>query len=143
MVYGAIIGLALVVALEAHPPSNRSVIATLLGTALAVALAEYYADTLDARARHLEEHGRTILEHAVAAAFGISFPAIFFVLSAAGVMEQDTAFDVAAWTGVGLIAFYGYCAGRLSGASQPGSLLQGLGAGTIGLLLIVLKSLFH
>ena len=101
VVYGSIIGLALVVALEAHPPPTRSIIATLLGTAVAVALAEYYSDMLDAKARRREEHGRTILEHALAAAFGISFPAIFFLLSAAGVMEQDTAFDIAEWTRLG------------------------------------------
>jgi hypothetical protein len=34
VIYGAIIGLALVVALEAHPPAAGVVIATLLGTAL-------------------------------------------------------------------------------------------------------------
>ena len=143
VVYGAIIGLALVVALEAHPPPNRSVIATLLGTAVAVALAEYYSDTLDAKARRREHHGRTIFEHALAAALGISFPAIFFVLSAAGVMKQQTAFDLAEWSGVGLIAFYGYCAGRLSGAGQLSSILQALGVGVIGAALIALKALVH
>lgn len=141
--YGAIIGLALVVALEAHPPPTRSVIATLLGTAVAVALAEYYSDRLDAKARRREEHGKVILEHALAAAFGISFPAIFFVLSAAGLMEQETAFVVAQWTGLGLIAFYGYCAGRLSGAGQLSSILQALGVAVIGAALIALKALVH
>ena len=39
VIYGAIIGLALVVALEAHPPDAGVVAVTLVGTALAVALA--------------------------------------------------------------------------------------------------------
>ena len=141
--YGAIIGHALVVALEAHPPPNRAVIATLLGTAIAVALAELYSDWLDARARRREEHGRTIVEHALAAAFGISFPAVFFLLSAAGAMEQDTAFDVAKWSGLGLIGFYGYWAGRLAGAARFSALLQALGVGLIGAALIALKALVH
>ena len=143
VVYGSIIGLALVVALEAHPPATRSVIVSLLGTAVAVALAELYSDWLDARARRQEGHGRIMVEHAVAAALGIAFPAVFFVLSAAGVMKQQTAFDIAEWTGLGLIAFYGYCASRLAGSSQPTSLLHGLGAGAVGAALIVLKALIH
>ena len=143
VVYGAIIGLALVVALQAHPPTTGAVIASLLGTAIAVALAELYSDWLDAKARRREKHGRTIVEHALAAAFGISFPVVFFLLSAAGVMEQDTAFDLAKWTGVGLIVFYGYCAGRLSGAGQLSAVLQALAVGLIGVALIALKSLVH
>ena len=143
VVYGAIIGLALVVALEAHPPPNRGVIATLVGTAVAVALAELYSDWLDAKARRREEHGRTIVEHALAAAIGISFPAVFFILSAAGAMKQETAFELAKWTGLGLIAFYGYCAGRVSGAGWLASALHALGVGLIGAALIVLKSLVH
>ena len=143
MVYGAIIGLALVVALEAHPPPNRGVIATLLGTAVAVALAELYSDWLDAKARRREQHGRTIVEHALAAAVGISFPAVFFILSAAGALKQETAFELAKWTGLALIAFYGYCAGRVSGSGWLASALHALAVGLIGAALIVLKSLVH
>jgi hypothetical protein len=142
-VYGAIIGLALIVALEAHPPATGAVIATLLGTAVAVALAELYSDWLDAKARRREHHGRTIVEHALAAALGISFPVVFFLLAAAGVMKQETAFDVAEWTGVGLIVFYGYCAGRLAGAGRVSALIQALGVGLIGVALIALKALVH
>jgi hypothetical protein len=36
VIYGSIIGLALVVALEAHPPPPGAVIATLVGSAIAV-----------------------------------------------------------------------------------------------------------
>jgi hypothetical protein len=143
VVYGSIIGLALVVALEAHPPPTRTVIATLLGTAVAVALAEFYSDWLGAKAGRREENPRTMAEHALSAAFGISFPVVFFALSALGVMEQDTAFDLAEYTGIGLIAFYGYCAGRLSGASQQSALLQAAGVALIATALIVLKALVH
>ena len=103
---------------------------------MAVALAELYSDWLDARARGREGHGRRMVEHALFAALGISFPAVFFLLSAAGVMEQDTAFDIAKWTGIGLIAFYGYCASRLAGCSQLTSIVHGLAAGAVGAALI-------
>jgi hypothetical protein len=143
VVYGSIIGLALVVALEAHPPATRVVVASLLGTAVAVALAELYSDWLDAQARAHAGHGKVMAEHALAAALGIAFPAVFFVLSAAGAMKQATAFTVAKWTGLGLIAFYGYCASRLAGSSQLTSLLHGLAAGAVGAALIALKALVH
>jgi hypothetical protein len=58
-------------------------------------------------------------------------------------MKQQTAFDLAEWTGVGLIAFYGYCAGRLSGSGHLGSLIQALGVAVIGAALIALKALVH
>lgn len=143
VIYGAIIGLALIAALETHPPSPSGMIASLLGTAVAVGLAELYSDMIGARAQGRPEHMGTIAEHALAAGFGISFPVIFFILAAANLIEIDTAFTLAKWTGLGLIAFYGFCAGRLSGASTAGAVLQALAVGLIGAALILLKSLVH
>lgn len=55
VVYGAIVGLALVVGLEAHPPSAGVMAATLLATGVAVGLAELYSELLgyETRTRHL------------------------------------------------------------------------------------------
>jgi hypothetical protein len=36
-------------------------------------------------------------------AFGISFPAVFFLLSVAGAVQVETAFELAKWSGLGLI----------------------------------------
>jgi hypothetical protein len=44
VLYGSIIGLALVLALEAHPPGAGAITVTLLATAVAVALAELYSE---------------------------------------------------------------------------------------------------
>jgi hypothetical protein len=62
VVYGSTIGLELV-ALEAHPPPPAAVIASLLGTAVAVAAVE----------------------------FDISFPAVFFLLAASVVQAAVVA----------------------------------------------------
>ena len=85
--YGAIIGLALVVALQAHPPPPGAVIATLLGTAIAVGLAK--------------------------------------------------------WTGLGLLALYGFAGARLTGSGLPAALVKAGGVALIGGMLILLKSLVH
>jgi hypothetical protein len=147
IIYGAIIGLALVLALELHPPASGAVVATLLGTALAVAVAEVYSDVIGTEVRthrrisraHLSE----LLADAGAVAFGISFPAVFFVLAAAGAIDIELAFTLAKWSGLGLIGFYGFCAARLAGATIRRALLQAVAVGLIGGFVIALKALVH
>jgi hypothetical protein len=147
VIYGAIIGMAIVVSLEHHPPRPGVVAATLLATAAAVGLAEIYSEVVGAetraRRRIEREQVRHILDDVAAVAFGIAFPAVFFVLAATGVLEPDTAFTIAKWSGVGLISFYGFVAGRLSGAGLWVSLLQALAVGVIGGALIAFKALVH
>jgi hypothetical protein len=79
----------------------------------------------------------------VAVAYGIAFPAVFFVLAAAEAIEEETAFTIAKWSGLGLIVFYGFCAARLAGERVSASTLRALAAGLIGALLIALKALLH
>jgi len=147
VIYGAIIGLALVVALEHDPPPAGAVIATLVGTAVAVGLAELYSDVVGTEVRTRGRISRgdlaQLLEDVAAVGFGVSFPVVFFVLAAVGAMELDNAFAIAKWTGLGLIAFYGFCAARLSGSSLHRSLLHAVAVGLIGAALIGLKALIH
>ena len=127
--------------------SSGAVVATLLGTAVAVGLAELYSDILGTETRtrrHVRRADlRDMMYDGVAVAFGIAFPVVFFVLAAADAIEQDTAFTIAAWSGLGLISFYGFCAARLAGESPVFSVLQALGVGLIGAILIVLKAVLH
>ena len=147
VIYGAIIGMALVVVLQAHPPEAGSVAISLASTAVAVAVAEIYSEILGTETRNRRhvsrEQVREIGVDAAAVAFGVAFPAVFFVLAAVGVMETKTAFRLATWSGVGLIGFYGFAAGRLAGEDVAASLLQGLGAVLIGVAIIVVKALVH
>jgi len=147
VIYGTIIGLALVVALEAHPPSPGVVIGTLLGTAVAVGFAELYSEILGIETRKRRHARGAELRHAAsdvaAVAFGIAFSIVFFVLAAAQVIEEETAFTVAKWSGVGLLGFYGFSAARLAGGGLSASALRGLAAGLIGAFLIGLKALLH
>jgi hypothetical protein len=147
VVYGSIIGLALVVVLEAHPPPTGAVIASVLGTAVAVGLAELYSElvgfeTVRGRKARSDEL-RELAWDIAAVTFGISFPAAFFLLAAIGLLEDETAFTVAKWTGLGLIGLYGFAGARLSGAGLVKSLAQAAAVALIGALLIALKSLVH
>jgi hypothetical protein len=147
VVYGAIIGLALVVALQAHPPGAGTVAALIIGTAFAVGLAELYSEVLGTetrnkrRARH--EEIVHLVDDSVAVTFGTAFPAVFFILAAAGAIDDDTAFNLAKWSGLGLISFYGYCAGRLAGAGNVRALVQAFTVGLVAGALIALKAFLH
>jgi hypothetical protein len=147
VVYGTIIGLAIVVGLESHPPPPGAVVATLLGTAVAVGLAELYSEVLGAatrtRRRIERERLRTIVDEVGAVAFGIGFPAVFFALSAAGAMKAPTAFTLAKWSGLGLTSFYGFAASRLAGEGLLSALLYAAAIGAVGGFLIALKALVH
>jgi hypothetical protein len=147
VIYGAIIGLALVVALEHHPPGTSQIITALTGTAVAVALAHAYSEVVGEEAvTHRRFHlarVKRLLGESGAIAFGAAFPVVFFVLVALDAMETATAFTFSKWTGAGLICGYGYLAARLAGASRLGGALQAAGAGAIGLFLIGLKAALH
>jgi hypothetical protein len=147
VIYGAIIGLALVVALEHDPPSSAVMVVTLLATALAVGLAEFYSEIVgtEVRLRRRVERQRIgeVAADVGAVAFGIAFPAIFFAFAVAGALEVDTAFAIAKWSGLGLIGIYGFAAARLAGAGLPAALAQASAVALIGAFLIVLKSLVH
>jgi hypothetical protein len=147
VLHGSIIGLALVVALEAHPPSAGVVAATLVATAIAFGLSELYSDVVGTETRtHARVEGeqlRDILDEAAAVAVGCAFPAIFFVLAALGVMKTGTAFDVAKWSGFGLIVAYGYAAARMTGVRGFAAVRRAGLAGLIAVFLILIKALLH
>jgi hypothetical protein len=147
VIYGAIIGLALVVALQTHPPTAGETAAVLFGTALAVGLAELYSEIVaaEARTRHPvpRDEIRARAVHALAVVFGAGFPAVFFVLAAVGVFDVQLAFTLSKWTGLGLICGYGFLAARMTGAGIMGALLHAAAVGAIGGFLIALKSLLH
>jgi hypothetical protein len=147
VVYGSIIGLALLVVVEAHPPRTGVVIGWFLGTAVAVGLAELYSDVIgvETRERHRVRRDQVagMLDDALAVAFGVAFPDVYFVLVALGVLDLDTAFTVAKWTGLALIGFYAYWAARFSGASVVPALVRAAVLGLVGAGLIALKAFLH
>jgi hypothetical protein len=147
VVYGAIVGLTLIVALESHPPSAGVMAAWLLLTGLTVALADVYSEVIGIETserhrvtRHQLAH---LLEQGWAVALGVAFPAGFFLLAAADVVQLPTAFSIAKWSGLGLIGFYGFWAARFAGAPLPRALLQGAVVAAVGGIVIAFKALIH
>jgi hypothetical protein len=147
VLYGSIIGLALVVSLQAHPPAAGTVAASLVATAIAVGLAELYSEYVGTETRTRRRVDRAqfaqIYSEVGAVVLGVAFPAVFFLLAAIGVLDRDAAFTIAKWSGLGLITAYGYAAARLTGASIARSIYRASLAGLIAAFLILIKSLLH
>jgi hypothetical protein len=147
IVYGSIIGLTLIVAVEDHPPSAGVMIAWLLLAAVAVALAELYSEVVGAetsqRHRVTRRQVAHMLDSAGAVALGVGFPAVFFLLALVHLIHLDTAFAIAKWGGLGLIGFYGYWAARFAGAPVPRALVQAAMVAAVGGALILFKALLH
>jgi VIT1/CCC1 family predicted Fe2+/Mn2+ transporter len=147
LLYGSIIVLALEVALEDHPPAPRDMVASVVGTALAVTLAELYSDVIGleiGRRRRVQrdELGR-ILRKVSAVALGAAAPVVWFALAWAGVLGLGTAFTLAKWTGMGLIGCFGFLAGRLAGNGVARSLLQAGALLLVAAGIVFVKALFH
>ena len=65
VVYGAIIGLALIVAVESHPPGPAVMIAWLIGTGVAVGLAEIYSEVVGVETSTRHKVTRSQFRHMV------------------------------------------------------------------------------
>jgi hypothetical protein len=147
VLYGSIIGLALVLALQHHGSPDGEVVGALVGTAIAVGLAELYSEVIGTATRTHRRVGRDqigeISSEVAATAAGVAFPSVYFVAAALGAMETETAFTVAKWSGLGLITAYGFAAARLTGSPLGESLLRAAGAAVIAGFLIVVKALLH
>ena len=147
VVYGSIIGVALIVTLQSHPPTPAVMIGWLIGTGVAVGLAELYSEVVgeetSTRHRVTRRRLRHMAEDSAVVAFGIAFPVVFFVFPLVGVGTIETAFSLAKWTGLGLVAFYGFWAARLAGAPWIRAALYAVLVASVDAILIALKAFLH
>jgi hypothetical protein len=144
-IYGSIIVLAVIVAESDTSIDPEEVIASVVTVATVTALAEIYTDYIGGTiraARHPTSAEQRIAFRNIVAGFLTALaPVVYFVLSAAGAMRLEVAFDAAIWTGVGLLGAYAVVANRLAGLSVARSLLAGLGFTILGASLVALKAI--
>jgi hypothetical protein len=147
-IYQTVIVLAIVVSLERHPPADGTLLASVIGGAIAVGLADLYAGVVGRMIReHQPTTRRLVADDAVAIMQGIAvavaLPIVFFGLHRLGVLALQRAFDLTEWTELVLIGLYAFVANRFAGFSVAHSVLLGGAATLIGLLLVALKAFFH
>jgi hypothetical protein len=146
-VYGAILVLALLLALQQHPPGPFHAAILVAGTILAVLAAEAYADLLGAevdvgRPPSRAERREKIRELAVVtgAAEG---PVLMLVLAGLGLIDTELAFRLAVGITIGLLFLVGFLARWLAGRSLAASLQSSFLIGGLGVALAVLKHFAH
>jgi hypothetical protein len=147
-IYQSVIVLTIVVVLERHPPSDGALLASVIGGAIAVGLADLYAGVVGRMIRERKPATRRIVrDDAVAILEGIvvavAVPVVFFGLHRLGLLALAGAFDLTEWTELGLIGVYAFVANRFAGFSTARSLLLAGAVALIGLFLVALKAFFH
>lgn len=142
-VYGSIIVLAVVTGLDEVSASAREAFVAVLGAAIAVALAEMYADMIGTTIRERRPPKRAeVHEFAIDMCFGFSaacFPAVFFLLARVGVMKLSSAFTLAEWGGVAVLWLYVLAASRAAGLGYARALLWAGVLTVCGIGLVELK----
>lgn len=142
-IYGSIVVLAVIVALDDTDVTAGETIGTVVGAAVITALAELYADYIGAvirHQRHLTSAEREFELQSIAVGFLTALtPVVFFVLAALGLMDLASAFDAAVWTGVVVLGAYAVIANRFAGIGIGRSILIGAGFTALGALLVGLK----
>lgn len=146
VVYGSIVVLALVLVLSHEHASAGTAIVSIIGASLVVSIAEAYSEFLQEMIQlHRPLRGRErrqilagIAVHGVAA-LG---PIVFFVLAALDAISLDTAYTTAKWVGVGVLGLYAFGAYRAAGGSIQRSLFAGGAMTLVGVVLVLLKSVF-
>lgn len=144
--YGLIIVTATLVAERAHVTEVSEALGLLLATAIVLLLAHTYSSVMAERA--VEGHNlgsvgrRMVVEDNVPVLFAIVAPAVFFILAAIDVMSLHDAYTVSIV--VSLIALFGLglYEGRASSMGWGPSLLSGIAAGAIGVVVVAFEALF-
>jgi hypothetical protein len=146
-IYGAILVLALLLALQEHPPGPFRAALLVSGTVLAVLAAEVYAEVLgmefDLGRTATREEFRHELRKFGPITLSAEVPVLVLVLSGFGLFSEHLAFQLAIWLTVALIAAEGFLARRLAGRSLFASLRSACVLGGIGIALAVFKQLAH
>jgi hypothetical protein len=147
-VYGLLIVMTVLEAMELHPPHPGWAGPELLvGTVLAVALAEVYADLIAGMFVHHKRPSRTELgltgREAAPLLIGAPLPIGVLVLSALGLVEIRHAIDAAQIVAYATLLVVGWRTARQLDARLPARVVGGLTLAAIGFLLVALKAAFH
>jgi hypothetical protein len=145
--YGLIIVTATLVAEQGHVTEVVDALGLLMGTALVLLLAHTYSAAMAERAvggHSLGSVGRLIVvEDNLPVLLAIVAPAMFFVLAGIGVMTLQTAYAAAIVFSLVALFGLGLYEGRTSSRSWSQSLLSGVAAGAIGLVVVAVEAFFE
>jgi hypothetical protein len=146
-IYGAIAVMAVIVAMEAHPPTALFAAAQSFGVTLAVAVAETYAEiiahTLDIERKVNKEEWREVWRKVSPVLFGAQAPTLVFLLSAGGLFSVETAIAVSKVLVLALLFVYGFETARFLHKERFVQILSGLVIMSAGAVIVLINYLFH
>ncbi|MFN8113320.1 MAG: hypothetical protein U0R51_08965 [Solirubrobacterales bacterium] len=144
-IYVLIAVMAVDVALEGVEDKAGKVLAYVLGAAIALTLAEIFADRVGISIRSRRPANDDEIQHEYREALTglvIAFlPISMFVLAVLDVIRLELAFILSQWIGFGILAVYSYVAARASGGSQARAIIGAIALTAVGGALILLNAL--
>ncbi len=144
-IYVLIAVMAVDVALEGVEDQPGKVLAYVLGAAIALTLAEVFADRVGISIRSRRPATEDEIQHeyreAVTGLVIAFLPISMFVLAVLDLIRLELAFILSQWIGFGILAVYSYVAARASGGSQMRAILGAIALTAIGGALILLNAL--
>jgi cobalamin synthase len=145
-IYGVVLVTAVIVASSLHGGSVGSVLAVSAVSVLVFWVAHVYSTMLVMYAHHGHSFAQAA-RHAAREEIGMLqatvLPMAFLAAGALGLLEGPRAVWAALWSGVAVLVAVPMLALRRRGRPWGTSILAGLGAGTLGLVLVGLKALLH
>lgn len=145
-VYGLLIVMTVLEAMELHPPhAGWEGAELLLGSLLLVALADAYADAIAGMVVHKHPPNRTELRGVgrgiVPVLFGAPLPLLVLVLSAMGVISIRHAVDLAEIIAYATLLLFGWWMVR--NLNPTARVIGGVTMVVIAFVLVALKAAFH
>lgn len=145
ILYSTILVISVMESLDGYPTNSLVVILLILLTVISILLIESYSHILEEDIKHKRITGtegvKRIIKLQLPVFIAIIYPCLFFILSLAGLISIELAFDLSEYSLAGMLFFYGYTARRMSGAKISRSLLAGLTSLMIGMLIANIKIL--
>lgn len=115
----------------------------LVGTAMAIMLANFYADWLQAEVEQRRRLRPADVPPVVFRSIGVLLGAIpallLFIAAWLGLLAIATVVDLAVWSGIALLFAFGYVGGRLRGDQQRAAVVHGFLLAVIGFGVMLIK----
>jgi hypothetical protein len=146
-IYGSLTVMAVVIAMEDHPPPSLSAAARLFGVTVAIAAAKAYAeliaDTLTRGRKLNAEEGRGLLHKVSPILFGAQAPTVVFLMSAFGWFSVETAIQVSRLLVLMLLFVYGLRVGQVLHKTRFVQIASGLAIMSAGAVIAFMNFRFH
>ncbi len=143
IIYGSIYVLVLLEIISDHPPAEWIAVLILLLTMLGIMLAEAYSGIVGEEVRICAPLASSqrwhVIRESLPITYGVAVPAILLALSGSGLIEMDRAYTMAQWGLVAVLFVFGFLSRKLSGGSLTRSIMIGLLAVAIGLMIIKIR----